>query len=151
MMKLAFYVGLDTIGDKLVKVLTGSDITHCELVFSDGMCFSSRYNRGTEFTKYFNLDNPNIWMIMDLPWISEEQEKRIREFCYQEEGCQYDWLALVLGRLNPMHNHPEKWFCSEICSHVLKQYTKGLNDFWYTPGRLYCDLKDNLCFNLPQI
>lgn len=151
MMRIAFYVGLDTKEDKIVKMLTGSDITHCEIVFSDDICFSARPKSGTTYNTYTNLNNTKIWKIFDLPWITEDQEKRIRQFCNQESYCKYDWMAVILGRINPMHNHPEKWFCSEICSHVLRPYTKGLDDFWYTPGRLYCDLKDNLCFNLPQI
>ena len=148
-MKIIFYIGPPEIQDRIIRILTGSKITHCELVFSDNKStFSADPKQGTRFTTINNICDPTQWIVFDLPWISDIDEKRIYNFCKQEENCKYDWSAVLLGRINPLHNHRSKWFCSEICAAALRPFTKGLNDFWYTPQSLYNSLKDSMVFNV---
>lgn len=148
MLRIAFYNADDNLTHKLIRWVTKSPFSHCELVFSDDWCFGADPEDGTRFLTYSNIYDPQTWCLMDLPWISEEDEKRIRKYCEQEDECGYDWWGIFLGRINPMHNHPDKWFCSEFCATALRPFTKGLTDFWYTPGSLYKALMDTSVFNL---
>ena len=147
-MNITFYIGEPEIQDYLIRFLTKSKISHCELLFSDELGFSAVPEDGTRFTFIYDHDNPDIWETIDLPWITPEDELRIRKFCEQEEDCDYDWSAVFLGRINPLHNHSSKWFCSEICAAALRPFTKGMSDFWYTPASLYDAIKSSLVFNI---
>lgn len=147
-MKIIFYIGPPEIQDHLIRFFTKSKVSHCELIFTDELGFSAIPKDGTRFTFIYNFDDSAVWKTIELPWITLEDEQRIRKFCEQEEGCKYDWSAVLLGRINPLHNHKSKWFCSEICAAAIKPFTKGLNDFWYTPKSLHDSLKDSMVFNL---
>jgi len=147
-MQIIFYIGKHEIQDHLIRFLTKSKISHCELVFSDKVSFSAIPTIGTRFTNLKNISDTNTWITVDLPWIYYDAEVRIRRFCEQENNCKYDWSAVLLGRINPLHNHRSKWFCSEICAAAIRPFTRGLTDFWYTPSSLYLALKDTKVFNV---
>lgn len=148
MLKIAFYKNDNSFMHRMIRFLTKSPFSHCELVFSDDWCFGADPEEGTRFITYSNLYDEAIWCLMDLPWISEENEKRIHAFCEQEDDLEYDWSGVVLGRINPLHNHRSKWFCSELCVTAIRPFTKGITDFWYTPGSLYQALLDTRVFNI---
>ena len=148
MLRIAFYKAKDDFSHTLIRFFTKSIFSHCELVFSDNWCFGADPEEGTRFVQYSNLYDPSVWCLMDLPWISEENEQRIRKFCEQEDDLKYDWSGVVLGRINPLHNHRSKWFCSELCATAIRPFTKGITDFWYTPGGLYQALLDTHVFNI---
>lgn len=136
-MRMAFRIGhpTDTI-DKIIRFFTKKDCYHCELVFSDGVSFSSDpQSNGTRFKKIDYTDT-NEWELICIPWINKKQETRIREFCTKELGCKYDWLAVLLGWLVTPANSENRWYCCEICLEAIKAYSKTLTKDWYNPFQL---------------
>lgn len=67
-MKLALYKstrpGLPGLYNRLVRWWTDSEYSHCELVFSDGMCGSSSWLDGGVRLKRIELD-PDHWDVID--------------------------------------------------------------------------------------
>ena len=147
-MRIGFYIAKDNgITGKLIRGITRSDISHCVLIFGLNLTFSSDPGIGTQFQVITDLYDKERWIVYDLPWISQYDQDKILAFCHQEMNCGYDYKGVILGSLNPLYQDKNKWFCSEICSVAIRPFTKGLTDFWYTPGGLYSALQDVEVFN----
>jgi hypothetical protein len=116
-MKIAFYVAAH--GDKWDKFIawwTGGPYSHCELVFSDGMAYSSSPRDGGCRFKRIKW-SPDHWVFVDLPCDAHEDE--IRAFCEKENGKPYDYvgvMGLVIHQL--LWRYKKKWYCSELCALV---------------------------------
>lgn len=131
-MKIAFYVEHKGWYEWIIRVFTGSP-THCELVFSDGMWFSaSNRDGGTRF-KRIEM-NPDNWILVDLPYVSEDI---VRAKCTAMLGCEYDFLGVLLGWAGV--NSSYKWFCSEACLSALQSdgMLPGVNPCRVSPAILY--------------
>lgn len=124
-MKIAFYNGRSK-GAKFVHkgILIISDpYTHVELVFSDGISFSSEFGCGPRFKK-ITYSHPERWRIIDLPFITPGQEQRIRyraEFAeaMRKAGfSKYDAAGAIACAASGNHN-PWNFFCSELVYEVL--------------------------------
>ncbi len=120
----------------LVRIFIRSPVFHTELQFSDGSCFSSDPSDGVRYKKI--PFDPYQWIKIPLPWITPDDEERIRLWCNNELGCEYDWMGAVLGMINHRHQNDNKWFCSEICAAAIRPYTPILKkDYWYNPRNLW--------------
>lgn len=117
MLTLAFYKGGKTLFDKITKLRTNGEHTHVELLFSDGMSFSSsQWDGGTRF-KRIEYD-PSKW---DLVPVEGIDEGLVRRWCEKQVGKKYDWraiLGLMAGKSNP--GDADKLFCSEACLAALQ-------------------------------
>lgn len=115
---------------KLIKVWTYlrkpkglPSYCHVELIFSDGSWFSAReFKGGVGFAQGVpSGDSESMYDIYPLPTDSAT-EARIRAWCATEVGCDYD-VRGILFRFLPIPvgwQHPEKWFCSEVCSNAMQ-------------------------------
>jgi len=125
MMSLQFYNGRAK-GAKFVHkaILTVSDpYTHVELVFSDGVSFSSELRIGPRF-KQIGYSHPDRWRRVDLPFCGAADEARVRyradllaTLC-QRGLVKYDTAGAILCAATG-HDNPWNFFCSEVVYEVL--------------------------------
>lgn len=135
-MKIAFYKGWEhgRFADRVICLATISQYSHCEMVFSDGMCASATMrDKGVRF-KRIDLDSGR-WDVYNLN-IRASDEELIRAFFNLHEGMPYDligalgsWLYLDIGC-------DEALYCSKACAIVLQQ------DAVNSPGSLFRKLRD---------
>lgn len=125
-MTLNFYIGANgTIWDKFICAVTRSKFSHVELVFSNGLSWSSSTRDGG--VRQANIRYTDHWVSIPCPTVSEK-------LFLQEKGNQYDYIGL-LGTVikTSIFSSKHKWFCSEIIAEAL-----GLENSWkYTPEDLY--------------
>jgi len=130
--KIAFYKsGKGDWIDKAVNLFSGCyGYSHCELVFSDGMSFSSSPREGK--CRFKNINYSDKWCIIDLPSITSEKESQIRFECSRYVGKKYDYLGIFFWFLIPVGiEDGSRWWCSEVCSKLL-----GLMRYRISPNRL---------------
>ena len=117
-MMLAFYKAEHgTKIDKIVAAAIGSEYSHVELVFSDGICFSaSPRDKGVRF-KTINLDNGK-WDLykIDKQFYEEMLKKQVKRF----EGQPYDTLGAIGSGIGiPLYSTKKK-FCSLIIACIFQ-------------------------------
>ena len=137
----------------IVSLFTLSKAYHTELVFTDNtvlICDPSGIRFGTRVYDRYH------WVLVPLPWITKTQEKEIRAHCEEIVAGKpkYDWLGAIFGGLASCFDNPRKWFCSELCRYVLKDFTASLADestilckfrkTWWTPELLWRTLSEYL-------
>lgn len=114
MLQLAFYKGSGNWFDKITRWRTAGDFTHVELVFSDGVSFSSsQWDGGTRFKDIVYTDKEK-WVMVRVPGVNEVL---IRKWCETQVGKKYDWKGLLklMASGNAADKNPEDWYCSNIC------------------------------------
>lgn len=132
-MKVIFKKNGKSIFAKIIRVWTLSKYSHVELVFSDGMAFSS--DEADNGTRYKKIDiNDTDWDVLNIP-CTPEQERYVRDFCDEENGLKYDKIGICFSFLPiPIGwQSANKWFCSEFCTAAVQRigYLVG-----YTPARI---------------
>lgn len=154
-MKVAFYKAKGTLFDALIKIwtcpitelFTGKwkhSYSHCEVIFSDGIWFSSSPRDGGVRYKYI-VEAPDTWDILTLD-VPLQAELMVRDWCTKQVGKKYDWVGVLLGQLLHMGyiQDPHRWYCSEIVSTILLKVGKfppgGTNEV--TPRELHDRLKN---------
>lgn len=112
-MRFAFYkASAGGALDRLIAWWTASPYSHVELVFADGVSFSSSPRDGG--TRYKRIDfAAGHWDLVDLPTLPDA-ESRIRAWCDAQVPRRYDWRG-VLGFVFRCGFDRGRWFCSEIC------------------------------------
>lgn len=142
-MKVAFYKGNCSLLDKLVRLVTCSRFSHCELVFSDGLLCSDGWMFGAapgEGARYKHLSaiDCDDYEFVTVP-ISALDELAISLFCRDEEGDGYDYPGVFRFLLPWVSESPDKWFCSELCAAALRYGGKlpGVVPSRVTPGQLH--------------
>jgi hypothetical protein len=121
-MQVIFYVAkYGTWQDGIVAHWTRGPYSHCELLFSDGMAFSSSPRDGGTRFKQIEF-KPHHWDLYPLS-VDGEKEAAIRLWCEGQLGKKYDWLG-IFGFVvkNSAIQDPKKWYCSEICANVLNLF-----------------------------
>jgi uncharacterized protein YycO len=121
--RLAFYRGSGKLMDKIIRWWTGGEYSHVEVQFSDGKCFSSSFrDKGVRFKK---IDlKPEKWNVVD---ISIENEAEVLEWCMTQLHKKYDLLGVLGYVLTPFRNtvqSKKRWYCSEICAHILRTFNR---------------------------
>lgn len=118
-MKIAFYKGAyGTAADKVICWSTLSSYSHCEILFSDGMCASASYrDKGVRF-KAIPMDHK--WDVFDLH-VPDCQEELARAFFNLHEGAPYDILGAVFSS-KLWQGNDRAFYCSEICGVVLGDF-----------------------------
>lgn len=126
-MQVAFYKAPGTWLDALIRLLTRSIYSHCELVI-DGICYTSSNRDGGVRSKAIYLDTEK-WDVFDIP-----HNKDLAKAWFTEHyGQSYDWLGAVRIVLPFLPNSSNKWFCSEACAAALGIENPGRQ----TPATLY--------------
>ena len=133
-MKIIFYKAKNgTLFDKFISLLSFSEYSHCELLFSDGLCMSASSRDGGVRIKKIEIDEH--WDVYDLPE-GYYDEKAIRYWFASNIDDTYDWAGAVGSLVRLDLTTEDKKFCSYVCAICL-----GLDPI-VTPGRLFKKLKE---------
>lgn len=109
-MKLALYKGSGNFYDKLIRTVTRSKYSHCELVI-DGLCYSSSPRDGGVRMKYIDLTDGK-WDVIDVPG----EQIWALDWFINNIGRKYDWLGAITSVLPFSLGSKDKFFCSEACA-----------------------------------
>ena len=122
------------VSDWIIRTLTGSPYSHCELAVpcADGQydCYSSSIRDGGVRLKTMPLP-PEKWDLIPV----DVKPEQVYEALAATFGAKYDWLGAT-GVIARWRHDKRKWFCSEWCA-----WTLGLaNPERFCPGSLaeYC-------------
>jgi len=131
-MKVAFFKGtksgLAGIYNRIVRFVTNSKYSHCELVFSEGLCASASYMDGGVRFKEIHFEEGK-WDFIELP---EGLEVFASNWFIKHQGQKYDLLGNLTFIWFGIRQDKSKWFCSEAIAASL-----GITDSWrYTPALL---------------
>lgn len=110
--QLALYKGKGQIGNALIRLWTGSEYSHCELVV-DGNCYSSSVMDKGVRRKRIDL-NSGHWDLIELPWASPDD---VRRYFAATDSHRYGWPSLIASQLlNRNQVFKGAQFCSEWCA-----------------------------------
>ena len=127
-MKIAFYIASNGYWqDKVVAASCFSKYSHCEIVFSDGMCGSASGRDGGVRLKNITLDDH--WDVYEL--LGKYDESAIRYWFDINDADTYDWLGAIGSVLHLDLTSEDKKFCSYTCAIVL-----GIDPI-ISPGSLF--------------
>lgn len=126
--QLALYKGKGQIGNALIRLWTGSEYSHCELVV-DGCCYSSSVMDKGVRHKRIDL-NSGHWDMVSLTWASADQ---VLTYFAATDSHRYGWPSLIASQfLNRNRAVKGAQFCSEWCAAAV-----GLpNPSSYSPATL---------------
>lgn len=113
-MKLAMYKGKGNFYDMLIRIVTNSQYSHCELVI-DGICYSSSPRDGGVRMKYIYLDDN--WDSFNL--LEEYTQEKALDWFVKNVSKKYDWFGAITSILPFSINASNKFFCSEACATML--------------------------------
>ena len=131
-MKIIFYKAEHgTFADKVISLFTRSKYSHCEILFSDGVCASSSPRDGGIRLKSIQIGDH--WDVFEL--IGRYDEDAIKYWFMTNLGDSYDWLGAFGSVLSLDLTSEDKKFCSYSCAIVL-----GLDPI-VSPGGLFRKLK----------
>lgn len=137
MIYLAFYRGHGRpLSDTLVKWVTRSEFSHCELLVSSRppktgethRCVTAQGKNGGVCVRdlYFR---EGAYEFVQVPWAPHDTfERALRHI-----GRGYDYWGLLMSQFINLRRHVEdRWFCSKLCARAL-----GLSEaHTYSPGDL---------------
>lgn len=127
-MKIAFYKGKGDWSDKIIRFVTRSPYSHCELV-SDGIWYSTS-PRDLRVRAKEIVPNPLSWDYVEV----KGNKARVITLYLETKGAKYDWLGIIFAQLLPFGLHSKKrWFCSEWCAAALELKEPHK----YSPALLY--------------
>lgn len=113
---LALYKGKGQLFNAAIRLWTGSEFSHCELVMPDGRWLSASAMDGGVRAKRIDY-KPEHWHLIPVPWANA---KRIEQVFDQYEGSGYDWAGIFLSQMLASGLHSERrMFCSEFCAAAL--------------------------------
>jgi hypothetical protein len=115
----------DFIG-RMLNLFTGiKGFSHVELVFSDGLAFSSTSLEGGQggcrFGRIPGLNDTSKWICVPVE-CSEGQEEAMRDEAeyLARIKARYDFAGCVDVVLPFVEQNPDDWFCSEVVEHLLQ-------------------------------
>lgn len=142
-MQIAYYKADGTLFDKAIRIWTGGPYSHVEIIFSDGMWFSSSPRDGGCRFKHIAKDAKWDYQYIN---ISPSDEDKVRAFCEKQNHKKYDWVWIFLTQLIPLNiQERNKWGCSEIVVAALQQANyidKGIRPYSVDPNECYELLRD---------
>lgn len=112
-MKIAFYIAYHgDIYDWLISLVTFSKYSHCEIVFSDGMCASSSIRDGGVRFKKIDLTDGK-WDVFTI--LDEYDEAVVRQWFIDNDGDIYDLRAAIASAFGIDLLREDRKFCSQAC------------------------------------
>jgi len=103
--------------DKVISIWTFGPYSHTELLFSDGICFSSSWRDDGVGVRYKKIHIiPKNWVCVEVS-TTQKQEHQMKEWCDVKaaENANYDWCGIIQFVLPFVKQKDEDWYCSEIC------------------------------------
>jgi hypothetical protein len=136
---LAFYRGRGRWDDCVIRAVTRSPFAHVELTEWPGRdgpgdaprpSLSASGRDGGVRLKQIAFKGDRWTFVQPMPWAPADAWHRAAA----EIGAGYDYRGILMTFAVPLRRqHPDRWFCSELCAHAL-----GLPDpHTYAPGDLY--------------
>lgn len=128
-MKLAFYKGPGAFLDKVIRIVTSSKYSHCEIVI-DNVFYTSSIQDGGVRSKVIN-QNSGHWDFIEVSF----DELKVKEWFKIHENEKYDFFGAFRSVLPfPFFSKRNNtWFCSEACADALGLSNSGK----YTPQELF--------------
>lgn len=126
-MQLAFYKAPGTWADRLIRIVTGSKYSHCELVINGTACSASIRDGGVRM-KTIYLD-PAKWDVVDV----DGDVTAAWDWFATHAGQDYDFLGALSFVLPFLPSRSKQWFCSEACAAALGRPDPDL----YSPQHLF--------------
>ena len=124
-----FWVGKKSLFGKLISFWKKTNITHMELLFSNGYIGTSDNNKNGIVYEPFKFDVQN-WKFIQIPVTKEEEELIKIFFTDEEKGCGYDWKGIILEQVFNLNMESKtNWFCSEACIAALQKIFKDLKKY----------------------
>lgn len=122
----------------VVSLFTLGKAYHSELVFSDGNAIVvTPKSFGYQVHDYDWYE----WALVPLPMITPEMEANIRKKTDEILATKptYDWAGAILGPFGKCFNSKRRWYCSELCRHLLEDYITDLGDCrrFISPSKLW--------------
>jgi hypothetical protein len=101
--------------ERLISWRMSSDVSHVELLFSDGICFSTHPKDGASRFKTIEMDSR--WIIEPVLLVTQDRENGLREWCKERQGIPYGWetIAAIAADSHSIPNFPDTLICSELC------------------------------------
>lgn len=129
MPSLAVYKGKGGITNSSIRLWTGSEYSHCEIVVN-GLCYSSSAMDGGVRSKLIDLDSGH-WDLIEIPWADDDS---VLDYFNKTDYQTYGWVSLVTSQLfNLGLSGDHSQFCSEWCAAAL-----GIpNESAYNPQTLF--------------
>lgn len=133
MIRIAFYKSqYGDMLDKFISLVTNSPYSHCEIVFSNGLCVSSSMrDKGIRFKYIKSIGTTNHWDIFELKNLNVT-ENEIKAYFLKHCDEPYDYLGAIGSALKKDWNNVNKKFCSLAIAQSLNIYPSHLS-----PGDLY--------------
>ncbi len=133
------------IWDTVVNLCSGGGgFAHSELVFDNGISFTSTTKFDTSTVVYPSLDDPRAvgrkngpllrqikypeweWEFTELP-LSDSQKLQVYQWCVKTideslaDKAGYDWAGVCRFVFKFLKEHPKDWFCSESVVAAVQQ------------------------------
>jgi len=105
--------GLLGLYNRAGRFLDRGPYSHCEIVFSDGVSWSSSLIDGGVRSKQINYSIVGNWDFLPLGDTGEAIEERILDWFLSHEGDKYDVMGNIRFAFGMFRDSPHKWFCSE--------------------------------------
>ena len=135
--RVIFYRGPVNFFGKLVQFWTASPISHVEIWFEDGDCFTASETSGVIYFKR-NFAAPRDWKSV-LVCMPVESETACKKFLDQQVGLPYDWLGITMVQVLGLRwESARSWFCSELVWAALKKAAERGNVTPAPDNRMAC-------------
>ena len=127
--------------------LRSSPYTHSEILFSDGVSFSSTMEDGANGARWRIIDytkHPERWDSVAIPMTHKDEEVVRRDADIMDGKMKYDlWGLLSFGTpLAIIKPDPNKMWCSEICGYLIQRIHRPLP---ITPDKTHPTLLHETC------
>jgi len=149
-LKVAFYKKGNSIYSRLIRLWTKSIYSHTELVIQTKCKHKSYWITSDPAVGHVIVrESPNIdldhWDFVEIKNVNSTNAEKIVKLVKEEIGKKYDYLGIFLSQIFPFEiQNPDKWFCSEIVSYLLKnsgikdiEYILNYHPQYYNPGNLF--------------
>lgn len=135
-MKIAFYKAkYGNWQDKAISIATLSTYSHCELIFSDGVCASSSPRDGGVRFKKIEMDHKwDVFNIVETGSFARLNEAIARNWFILHDGDTYDWIGAIASAVDIDLSSEGKKYCSRSCLLALG-FSPWVSTI--TPGGLY--------------
>ena len=106
---------------KCIQLWTRSKYYHSEL-YIDSLRITSQTDSGVSISADTNWNRIKEQATIKEIEIEDELVEDTIKWAYTQENKPYDWKGIFLSQFLPLSvDDQEKWFCSEICSELLKK------------------------------
>lgn len=133
--RVAFYIGKGKVGNAIIRKVTHSDTSHCEVVYGEEFggfkCMSASIMDGEFRAKLIHLD-PTKWQLfaVDTPLSEKEIMEKTEAFYRKKKGRKYDFFG-ALSHLDEAFGGVSGWK-GKVASLLLSLFVKQ------DPDKDYC-------------